>query len=144
MAAGIAGSLHLSAVRAAGWSVEFADGAPATGDEVGYPIPSADGVTIDQSREVILARVSRSVYAFALSCPHEKTPLRWNDATGRFQCPKHKSRFEPNGAFLDGRATRSMDRFAIRREADQVMVDLARLYRDDQDREAWIAAVVHL
>jgi nitrite reductase/ring-hydroxylating ferredoxin subunit len=111
---------------------------------VTYAIPAQDGVTLDKDREVILARYQQSVYAFALSCPHQKTPLRWQEAEHRFQCPKHKSRFQPDGVFVDGRATRSMDRHAIRREADNVVVDLGKLYREDENRENWISAVVRL
>lgn len=144
MAAGAVGTLHFSPARAAALQVGFARRLPERGEEVTYAIPAEDGVVIDKGHEVILARLNRSVYAFGLSCPHEKTPLRWNEGTARFQCPKHKSRFESNGAFVDGRATRNMDRHAIRRDGDNVVVDLARLYREDQDKEAWIAAVVQL
>lgn len=142
--AGVAAALHLAPARAAALQVGLARRLGERGEEVTYAIPAEDGVTIDKPREIILARINRSVYAFGLSCPHEKTPLRWSEGTSRFQCPKHKSRFEPNGAFVDGRATRNMDRHAIRRDGDKVVVDLAKLYREDQDREAWIAAVVQL
>jgi nitrite reductase/ring-hydroxylating ferredoxin subunit len=142
--AGVTAALHLAPARAEALQVGLARRLTERGEEVTYAIPAEDGVTIDKPREIILARINRSVYAFGLSCPHEKTPLRWSDGTSRFQCPKHKSRFEPNGAFVDGRATRNMDRHAIRRDGDKVVVDLAKLYREDQDREAWIAAVVQL
>jgi hypothetical protein len=37
-----------------------------------------------------------------------------------------------------------MDRYAIRREGDEVRVTLDQLYREDENREEWIAAVVTL
>jgi nitrite reductase/ring-hydroxylating ferredoxin subunit len=114
------------------------------GEEVAYTIPAVDGVTIDKDREVILARSEGLVFAFALSCPHQKTPLRWQEPEGRFQCPKHKSRFQPDGVFLEGRATRNMDRYAIRREGDNVVVDLGTLHREDENRDGWLAAVVRV
>jgi len=141
--AAVAGALGLSPARAAAWSVEFATGRSAVG-EVTYPIPSQDGVTIDKDHEVMLARYQQTVYAFGLSCPHQKTPLRWLEAEHRFQCPKHKSTFEPNGTFITGRATRSLDRYAIRHDGDKVAVDVGKLYREDESRESWIAAVVRL
>jgi nitrite reductase/ring-hydroxylating ferredoxin subunit len=144
IAASVAAALELGRVRAAAWPVDFASSLSARGEEVTYAIPAQDGVTLDKDREVILARYQQSVYAFALSCPHQKTPLRWQEAEHRFQCPKHKSRFQPDGVFVDGRATRSMDRHAIRREADNVVVDLGKLYREDENRENWISAVVRL
>jgi hypothetical protein len=36
-----------------------------------------------------------------------------------------------------------MDRFAIKRDGANVAVDLDVLYRQDDDRAAWDAAVVH-
>jgi nitrite reductase/ring-hydroxylating ferredoxin subunit len=112
--------------------------------EAVYPIPPQDGATIDRDREVILVRYQDRVYAFGLSCPHQRTPLRWQEEQKRFQCPKHKSTFQLDGAFLSGRATRSMDRHPLRREGDTVVVDLSALLQEDKDRERWVDAVVQL
>lgn len=109
-----------------------------------YPIPAADGATIDKDNQVILVRHASAVYAFNLSCPHQNTALKWLDDEQRFQCPKHKSRYEADGTFISGRATRGMDRFAIKRDGEGVAVDLDSLYRQDENRAAWDAAVVHL
>lgn len=144
IAAAVAGALPVTPIRAAAWSVDFVSGVPRRGEEVTYPIPAQDGVTIDKARQVILARSEQSVYTFGLSCPHQKTALRWQEAERRFQCPKHKSRFQPDGGFVDGRATRNMDRYGIRREGENVVVDLAKLYREDENRDEWISAVVRL
>jgi nitrite reductase/ring-hydroxylating ferredoxin subunit len=144
MAAGVAGVLQITPALAAALPVHFASGTAARDDEVAYPIPAEDGVTIDKAHEAILVRHEQAVYAFGLSCPHQKTPLRWQQTEGRFQCPKHKSRFNPDGAFIDGRATRNMDRYRIRREAGNVLVDLGMLYQEDKNRDDWLAAVVHL
>ena len=46
--------------------------------------------------------------------------------------------------FISGRATRNMDRFAIRRDGDKLIVDVNRLYRSDQQKAEWDAAVVTL
>jgi Rieske Fe-S protein len=144
VAAGLAGALQISADRAAALTVTFASGRAASRDGVTYPIPAQDGATIDKGREVILVRYQQSVYAFSLSCPHQKTPLRWRDDEHYFQCPKHKSRFQPDGSFIDGKATRNMDRYAIQRQASEVVVDLGKLYREDENRDGWVAAVVRL
>ena len=37
-----------------------------------------------------------------------------------------------------------MDRHAIRREGDEVRVSLDKIYSEDENREAWLAAVVTL
>jgi nitrite reductase/ring-hydroxylating ferredoxin subunit len=142
--AGMAGTLPIGPARLAGLPIAFATGRPTSADEAAYPIPAEDGATIDKPREVILVRFEKAVYAFALSCPHQKTPLRWKPEANQFQCPKHKSRFQPDGSFIDGRATRNMDRYAIRREGEEVRVSLDQRYREDENREEWIAAVVQL
>src|SRR5256885_17137004 len=66
------------------WITALASG---TSDK-SYPIPAADGVQIDKENEVILSRVGKQVFAFALSCPHQNTALRWEADDNRFQCPK--------------------------------------------------------
>ena len=111
---------------------------------VTYPIPAADAVAIDADQQVILVRWEGKVYAFDLSCPHQNTALRWQEGEHRFQCPKHKSRYQPDGTFISGRATRGMDRLAIRREGETVVVDLDRMFKQDEDRAGWEGAVVVL
>jgi nitrite reductase/ring-hydroxylating ferredoxin subunit len=110
------------------------------GDEVTYPIPAADGATIDRDNEVILIRWQGALFAFALACPHQNTALRWLADDGRFQCPKHKSKYQPDGTFISGRATRNMDRFALRKDGKNVVVDLAKLFESDKQHALWDAA----
>ena len=114
------------------------------GANVTYPIPSADGVTIDRDQDVILGRSGGQVIAFSLTCPHQNTALRWQAGAGEFQCPKHKSRYKPDGVFIAGRATRAMDRFAISRAGETVVVDVDQLFRSDEQSAEWTAAVVKL
>ena len=109
-----------------------------------YPTPAADAVTIDREMQVILVRFQQHAYAFNLACPHENTALRWKERTGRFQCPRHESEYQPDGTFISGRATRNMDRFAIKRAGDHLVVDLDRLFRSDQQARDWGAAAVSL
>ncbi len=122
--------------------VATGDGAPAGPNELSYPLPAADGVTIDRDGQVIVVRFQQRVYAFNLACPHENTALRWKQNDVRFQCPRHESQYQPDGSFITGRATRNMDRFAVRRAGDKLVVDLNRLYRSDQQPQGWGAAFV--
>jgi Rieske Fe-S protein len=114
------------------------------GTERAYPLPSGDSVSIDRENDVIVVRQANSVCAFSLACPHENTALRWRLEDMRFQCPRHESKYQPDGTFISGRATRNMDRFAIRLDGQKVMVDLGKLYRSDQQKSSWEAAVVKL
>lgn len=107
-----------------------------------YPIPAADGVSIDRDNEVIVARASGKVYAFALACPHQNTALRWNADDHQFQCPKHKSRYRDDGTFIEGRATRNMDRLTVRREGATLVVDVDGLIQQDEHPAEWAAAFV--
>jgi len=109
-----------------------------------YAVPSADGVSIDKDNEVILVRWQDAVYAFALSCPHQNTALRWEDDHKQFQCPKHHSKYRPDGTFIEGRATRGMDRYAITKSGSGIAVDLDKVFQQDTDGQEWSAAVIHV
>ncbi|MEO8335930.1 MAG: Rieske 2Fe-2S domain-containing protein [bacterium] len=107
-----------------------------------YPIPAADGATIDKDNDVIVARVAGKVYAFALSCPHQNTALRWNADEKLFTCPKHKSHYRADGSFIDGRSTRDMDRLAVRKDGQTLVVDVDTLYQQDLNTAQWTAAFI--
>jgi Rieske Fe-S protein len=110
--------------------------------EVEYPVPASDGAIIDRQHDVIVVRAGDACFAFALSCPHQNTALKWLPADRRFQCPKHQSKYTPEGVFLSGRATRNMDRLPIRCAAGRLLVDVDRVYESDKDAAGWAAARV--
>ena len=109
-----------------------------------YPVPETDVVAIDKDESVIVARTGGKLFAFALACPHQNTALRWDASKQRFQCPKHRSRYRPDGTFIEGRATRSLDRYAVRREGRTLVVNLDALYQEDTNPTEWAAAVASL
>jgi nitrite reductase/ring-hydroxylating ferredoxin subunit len=96
------------------------------------------------STGVIIVRSRGRVFAFNLSCPHENAAVRWKAAVHRFECSRHDSRYEPDGTYTSGRATRNMDRFPLRRNGDTVLVDVSRLVQSDMDRAKWEAAALLL
>ncbi len=132
-----------SATEARAFPVAWLEGV-GRGDERSYPIPGSDGATIDHANQVIIVRFATRVYAFLLACPHQNTALRWLAAEGRFQCPRHESKYTPDGQFISGRATRNMDRLAIRRDGNTLVVDLSRWYQSDTQKGEWDAASVAL
>jgi Rieske Fe-S protein len=137
-------SAGLSSDALAGRPLTELTGVPVSATEKRYPIPAADGVTIDADAQVILVRAQPFVYAFALACPHQNTALRWRANDQRFQCPKHESKYKPDGTFISGRATRNMDRLPIKRAADAVIVDVDVAYKSDTQPAEWAAAKVAL
>jgi Rieske Fe-S protein len=122
--------------------VSFSAAGAAAGPEHRYPIPAADGVTIDRSNQIIIVRYQSNLYAFNLACPHENTALKWLPKDNRFQCPKHESQYQPTGVFTSGRATRNMDRLGVRREDSALVVDVSKFFQSDKNPAGWAAAVV--
>ena len=116
----------------------------AHGEEKTYAIPPADGTQIDKDSGTILTRWQGKVYVYSLACPHQNTALRWYDKDHRFECPKHHSRFEPEGEYVkdSGRATRGLDRFAVRKDGNTVVANLDKMYQQDDNEADWTAAFI--
>jgi Rieske Fe-S protein len=144
LAAGVFLALGATPASAAALRIGFARGVRLSGDEHAYPIPASDGATIDKDNQVIVVRYEQKAYGFNLSCPHQNTALRWESDDQQFQCPKHHSRYRPDGVFISGRATRSMDRLGVRRDGDTIVVDLDKFYRQDKNPAEWAAAFIAL
>ena len=145
--AGLAAAAALAALGVArstafAAAVSAIEPSQARGNVRSYDIPVADGVYVDASNDVILARWQNQMYAFSLKCPHRGATLEWRQAENRVFCPKHKARFRPDGGHDSGRESRDLDRFDIHRAGTGVAVDLARVLRADNDSAAWRAAVV--
>jgi len=143
-AAGVFAALGIVASDARALPVRAVSALTVRGDERTYPIPTADGAMIDKEESLIVARWQNAVYVFSLACPHQNTALKWEPRDAQFQCPKHHSKYRPDGSFIEGRATRGMDRFAVRRDGEKVVVDLDKLYQQDTDPAEWKAAVISL
>ena len=111
-------------------------------EEKSYPLPAVDGVHIDRETDVIISRAQGRIFAFNLACPHQNTAIRWDGGKGRFQCPKHKSIYTPEGIFVEGRATRGLDRFAVRKDGSSLVVNLDSLFEQDKDPDKWQKAFV--
>ncbi len=111
---------------------------------VSYAIPAADGATIDRLNRVILVRYRGQLHAFNLECPHKGTMVNWEPEHSRFFCPKHKSTFQPEGTLIQGKATRNLDRYAVKVEAGKVVVDTSVVVDSQQDAAGWAAAGVRV
>lgn len=147
---GLAAVGALSLVAAASPAMALAETAVTTspvrsaGRHLTYTIPTEDSISVDADNDVILARWQNRAYAFSLKCPHRGTQLEWHADEQRVYCPKHKARFQPNGAHDSGRSTRDLDRYDISRQDTALVVDLAVVRRADLEPDAWRAAMVVL
>jgi nitrite reductase/ring-hydroxylating ferredoxin subunit len=142
LVAGVAAGLGASVHEAAALPVSLGEPLAAAGNELTYPVPAADGATIDRDNGVIVVRLQNRAFAFNLSCPHENAAVRWKAALGRFECSRHDSVYSPAGVYTSGRATRNMDRFPIKKSGTTLVVDVSRLIQSDQQKAAWDAAAV--
>jgi nitrite reductase/ring-hydroxylating ferredoxin subunit len=114
------------------------------GGERLYDVPPLDGVSIDDTNEVILVRWQNRAYALSSRCTHRGASLDWRADEGKVFCPKHKARFHPDGVHAGGRRTRDLDRYDIHRRGNALAVDLSAVRRADTNADAWQAAVVRL
>jgi Rieske Fe-S protein len=133
--------LGLTAVEARAVPVLAIEGS-GNKDERRYPVPAADSVNIDHGAQLIVVRADHHVYVFALSCPHQNNAVKWVAKDHRFQCTKHDSQYAVDGLHTAGRATRNLDRYVIRREDNNVVVDLHKWIQSDKDQAAWSAATI--
>lgn len=140
VAVGAMAAMGVTPERLAAMDRVFATGAR-VGDDLRYPLPTADGATIDTANKVIIARVGGEAMAFVLECPHRGENVTWEAENNRFFCPKHESTFQPNGTLIQGKAERGLDRYEIRREGEELVVTTTRKFRSS-NADAWAAAKV--
>jgi len=143
-AAGALMALGVAPAIAAAAPVELTSAIRGGREDKTYPIPTADGVQIDKSNDAILARWQGKVYVYSLACPHQSTTLKWSDGEKQFECPKHHSRFTPDGIYIkdSGRATRGLDRMAVRKDGNNIVANLDKVLQEDEDEAAWKTAFV--
>jgi cytochrome b6-f complex iron-sulfur subunit len=138
LTAGASAALAVGANRV--FALPVVTGVPLTPEEKAFPIPADDGVQIDKDLDLILSRTKEKIFAFSLACPHQNTAIKWEADNHRFQCPKHHSIYTPEGVFVEGRATRSLDRFVVRKDGNSIVVNLDSLLQEDEDGDKWKSA----
>jgi Rieske Fe-S protein len=144
LAAGVLVALGAAPSRAAAASIELVSPVGGNREEKAYAIPAQDGTQIDKDNGTMITRWQGKVCVFSLACPHQNTALHWHDKDTQFECPKHHSRFDAEGNYIkdSGRATRGLDRFAVRKDGNNVVANLDKLYQEDEDEAAWKAAFI--
>lgn len=145
-AAAIFAALGVGPSVASAAPIEFVTALAENREEKSYAIPAKDGAQFDKANDAILMRWQGKVYVYSLACPHQNTAIHWSEKDTQFECPKHHSRYLPDGEYIkdSGRATRGLDRFAVRREGDTIVANLDKLYQQNEDAAQWNAAVIIL
>jgi nitrite reductase/ring-hydroxylating ferredoxin subunit len=143
LAVGVLMALGADRAEAEGLPVRLVAGTSGPrGGEISFPVPDHDGVLVDADHAVVLVRYHDYLYGLCLRCTHQPVELEWRNDEAQFECPKHHARFRPDGEWMSGRQTRSMDRNSIRLQSGTAVVDLDCIHRQDEDRDGWGAARV--
>ncbi len=86
-----------------------------------YP---ADSVTYFPDQRVYIVRSAGGVYAVSAVCTHLGCITQWKPDLDLIACPCHGSRFNKNGAVVQGPAPRPLQHYAVRLAPDgSLLVD---------------------
>lgn len=70
-----------------------------------------------------LSRVEDEVVALYQKCTHLGCRVPYCETSGRFECPCHGSIFNRKGEYIAGPAPRGMDRFPVKVDKGEMVVD---------------------
>lgn len=76
------------------------------------PAPGADPESVPSGRFHVSHLEDDSLVVLYGVCTHLGCLPKWTPTNNRFECPCHGSKFELDGAYIEGPAPRSLDRFA--------------------------------
>ena len=65
------------------------------------------------------------VFALSQKCPHLGCKIPFCDSSGRFECACHGSVFDLGGEYIKGPSPRGMDRYFVKADGDNLVVDTA-------------------
>jgi Rieske Fe-S protein len=95
-----------------------------------YPVRS---VTFLQDQQVYIVRMPEGFYAVSAVCTHLGCVTQWKPDAGMIACPCHGSKFQADGAKIEGPAPRPLPHFAISLTADgELLVDKLQNIKPEQ------------
>lgn len=63
------------------------------------------------------------LFALSQKCPHLGCKIPFCDSSGRFECACHGSVFDLGGEYVKGPSPRGMDRYLLKADGDNLVVD---------------------
>jgi cytochrome b6-f complex iron-sulfur subunit len=95
-----------------------------------YPV---DTVTFRQDQQVYIVRTKDGFYAVSAVCTHLGCITQWKEGNKLIECPCHGSKFQRDGAKVEGPAPQPLPHFAITLTADgELLVDKLEIVKADQ------------
>jgi len=92
--------------------------------ELGTPSNYAPGTaTYVSSARLFVANTGTFLYAMSQKCPHLGCHVPFCESSGRFECPCHGSIYDLAGEYIAGPAPRGMDRYEVKLDGQNVVVD---------------------
>jgi cytochrome b6-f complex iron-sulfur subunit len=96
--------------------------------KAGLPSEFAEGtVKYFPNGRFYVAAYKGKLQALYQKCPHLGCRVPFCETSKQFECPCHGSAYNITGEYLQGPAPRGMDRFPLRIEGNQVLVDTGEL-----------------
>lgn len=80
-------------------------------------------VTYIREAQLYVSRVKGELFALSQSCPHLGCRVPFCEASGRFECPCHGSKYDLAGEWLEGPSPHGMNRYRIEVRDGRVTVD---------------------
>ncbi len=74
-----------------------------------------------------ITKVKGELFALSQACPHLGCSVPFCEASGRFECPCHGSKYNLAGEWLEGPSPHGMNRHPLTIEEDRVVVDTSQL-----------------
>ena len=93
-------------------------------EEVVFRKTRVDGWKIVNERTTawVVRKSPTEVIALAPQCTHLGCAYHWDAERKEFECPCHTSAFSMDGKVLSGPAPRSLDRYAVKVDGNQLLV----------------------
>ena len=120
---------------AAGWTVyeslrplsQTGAGGPLTlKAPANYPDGTATYVVEGQ---LFITNAKGNLFALSQKCPHLGCRVPFCESSGRFECPCHGSKFDIGGEWIEGPAPRGLDRYELKLDNGNLVVDSSKLLK---------------